>query len=138
MSQLASSEKLIHLFNDLFDDTIQKDIHIKELKRAMDNSKLNDEYFRHRLFLFKKLVKITKNLNDLRLLIKNHDLLLKSIEIISDEDISGYHHYFSFNKINEWIRISNNADDLIEILKSYTPHTTAILIAERNNKKMKL
>lgn len=137
MPKLANSEKIINLFDNLFDDNNQKELYIKEFKNTMDNSKLNEDYFRHRLKLFKKLIKITKTREDLRLLIKNHDLILNSIEKITNEDITGYHHYYSLNNINEWIRISNNCDDLIEILKSYTQKSTAKIVAQRNNKKIK-
>jgi hypothetical protein len=137
MPKLASSEKIINLFDSLFEDNAQKDKYITELEKVFNNSKLNQDYFRYRFQLFKKLIKITKKRDDLRLLIKNHDLILNSIEKITDEDITGYHHYYSLTEINDWIRISNNCDDFIEIIKSYTQKSTAILVAQRNNKKIK-
>lgn len=137
MSKLANSEKIVQLFDRIYKDSAQKDNCIAELTIAMDNSKLNHDYLRYRFQLFKKLVKIIKTHDDLLLAIKNHDIILKSIKIITDEDITGYHHYYSLSEINEWIRISNNLNDLIEIIKSYSQNSTAQIVAQRNNKELR-
>lgn len=137
MPKLASAEKIIQLFDSIFKDCVQKENCNTELAKAMHNSKLNHDYFRYRFQIFKKLVKIIKTHDDLLIAINNHDIILKSIKIITDEDITGYHHYYSLSEINEWIRISNNLNDLFEIIKSYTQNSTAQIVAHKNDKKFK-
>lgn len=108
--------------------------YIEEFKKVEENSRIDLNYFRYRLQIYKKLVKITKTKDDLLIIIKSHDNILKKINIISENDITGSHHYYSLDDINNWIRISNNCSDFLKIVLSYTPGSTANLIAKKNKK----
>ncbi len=138
MPQLANHEKIIALFADVLKSDAQRAECALELKRVMEKSNLDQEYCRFRYQAYKKLVKLVKTRDDVLLAIGNHDILLKSITRTTDEDITGYHHAYSLSELSEWMRISRDVRELMEIIKSYTPHTTAKMIAERNKKKLKI
>ncbi len=134
MPPRANSEKIISLYADIFSSKKQQDECCANLSGVMDSSQVGPDYERYRYQIFKKAVKIVKTPQDLNKLVQFHDRILASIHMDSEEDITGYHHYYSPDNIYYWIRISGSVDDFLSIINSRIRETQARIIIEKNNR----
>lgn len=134
MPPRADSAKIIALYADIFCNKEQQDECRAELSRAMDNSRVGPDLERYRYPIFKKTVKIVRTPHDLEKLIRFHDRILAAIQMDSQEDITGYHHYYSPNNVYYWIRISRSVDDFLSIITSRTRDAQARIISAKSNR----
>ncbi|OHD18477.1 MAG: hypothetical protein A2086_13375 [Spirochaetes bacterium GWD1_27_9] len=134
MPPLANHTKIMALFKKLNLNSYEYNDCVERLKKVIEESNVDNEYLCFRYQIFKSLCKIIISYNDLIRIIAYHDIILKSIIMISEEDITGYHHYYSIDNIKLWINISNNIDDFIKIINSKSRDLTAKKIAIKNNK----
>ena len=131
MPPIADPEKIISIFDALFLEAEQKNECMALLESISEKSKVDYDLLRYRYQIFKKLSKLVKNKDDLRKLICAHDAILKAITIISEEDITGYHHYYSLKDLERWRKIAGNTDDFLKIIHSKIPETTAEILSKR-------